>query len=340
MAERLEPVIVWALVERPRSEDELLSISINALGAEAGVAELGAGVAKLWSLQHDRGISENTALREVMRNIRAVLGIVKKRILDAEYCEKAHGVTISKVGRRIQFGRKNYGSIYFVKNGTRYDWKAEVSSLARKLILESAEKESAVRTILDALERDDHVFVKDLPHQYRSIRQGVDLLAEHWLAEEKTLPDGTRVITVPGFAPESINLIITKDGITVAEGGTGMAATDDGEGFAKQFFEKNSAKPESMKFYENFSANTWTIGPEGPKISKISFSLVVFDPESQALHVADCSSKRAGTSELRELHSKKMQWGLPSRMHYFAPGFSSTARALAAELGIVLHETA
>jgi len=342
MASRLEPVIVSALKKSPLCDEELLSLSITALGAESGISEIGADVKKLWSLQHERSIADRTAIHEVLRNVRAVLSIVKKRLLSYDYCEKTYGIKVSKVGRRIQFGRRNFGEVYFVENkGGGNDWKKGVSSLARKLVLDCAEKTSAVRTILDALEKDDYVRVKSLPHQYRSIKQAADLLKDYWLAEEKTLSDGTRVITVPGFSAESISIIKKEEEGVSGGGGGGWNRMSVEESFAREFFEKNSATPSSLKFFnEKFSANTWTIGPDGPRVSKISFSIVVFDKASQILEVADCSEKRAGTAELKELHSKKLQWGLPARMHYFAPNFSSAARTLADELGVVLHETA
>lgn len=332
LAEKLEPILIEALKKQEAmSENCLESTAINALGELAGLTELGNRLKKLWSLQGGRKLSDTTTINAVLRNLRAVLRIVKNRLLNSEYCNDKYGTTIGRIDRRIQFGRKNFGMLYFAKTPS---WKEAVSGLARKLILENAGGDSAARSILDALERNDgYVLVKSIPHQYRSIQQAANLLQSYFLTEKKTTPGGKKIITVPGFAVENLSS-------AVAVARCGMTDTDNGavSGTAREFFERGAKNPDSLDFRDNFVAKAWTLGPEGPKVCRITFSLVVFDRQGPVLHVVDSARKRAGSPAVRELHRKKLQWGLPARMHLFAPGFTKSAQRLANELGIQLHE--
>lgn len=310
LADSIEPEIVEALKLEPLTEPEIFASACSALGAGQSPREIAASLRRMYSLQFRRGISESTALVSVLGQLKKAVSSVKKRLLEAGYSKAKYGVDVKAVEREIRFGKDYRGRIFHCG-----DAGGKLKEKARALIM--AHPESCAAEILSAISRRGYVFASELKSQKRAIDLAAGLLVAYGLAA-RGVHEGKEVLHEPGFSAQTIGL--------AREAGPPAAGLSE-------FFGKRG-----FRVWENFRCGTWTLTAEGPKVVRIGFRLVAFDPENFQLHIADSSGrKRADVSRLRALRRKVRDWGLPAALHFFAPEFTQSAEKYAAKWGIRLH---
>lgn len=311
LAEAIEPELIEALKREPLSEPEIFAAACSALGAGQSPKEMAASLRRMYSLQFRRSVSESTALVSVLSHLKKAVSSVKNRILDSGYSRAKYGVDVLAVEREIRFGHDYHGRIFYCSGD-----EGKLREKARALIM--AHPESCAAEILSAISKRGYVFASELKSQKRATDLAAGLLGAYGLAA-RGVYEGRELLHEPGFSAQTISL---------------AQETGPSDGLSEFFGKKG------FKVWGNFRCGTWALAAEGPKVVRIGFRLVAFDPQNFQLHIADSSGKKkADVSRLRALKRKAKDWGLPAALHFFAPEFTPSAEKYAAKWGIRLHHT-
>lgn len=205
--------------------------------------------------------------------------------------------------RVIQFGKDYHGQIY-------YKDKNKATAKAEDIIINS---DSTAAEVLRKVNERGYVYESELPYQRRLLDLAADLLKDFGLAQ-KTKINGRYLIHKKGFDPQSARLEESRD--------IPLESAWSGRGWRVE---------------ENFSAGTWVLGADGPRVKKFKFDLLGFDPKNRQLHLAVTSDKRLGKGELDSFRVRALEWGLPAVLHAVAPEFTSGAQKYARTWGIELE---
>lgn len=311
LAGSIEPKIVEAIKEAPKTEPEIFAAACSALGAGQSPKEIAASLRRMYSLRFRRNVSESTAMVSILTQLKRVVSSIKERLLSDGYSEQKYGTGIRTIEREIRFGHDYYGRIFY-----RAGDDGKLREKVRSIIM--AHPDSAAAEILSAVRGRGYVYSSELKCQKRSIDLAADLLRSYGLIE-RGLHDGRELFSVPGFSNQTIEL--------APEAGTKKGTLPD-------FF----GRERGFKVWANFRCGTWTLTADGPKVVRMGFGAVAFDPENFQLHIADSGRKRTDVSKLRALRRKARDWGLPAALHFFAPSFTPSAEKYAAKWGIRLHQ--
>lgn len=314
LAGSMEPKIAEAIMKEPLTEPEIFAAACSALGAGQSPKEIAASIRRMYSLRFRRSVSESTAMVSVLSQLKRVVSSVKERLLLKDGGRSRYGTEIRAVGREIRFGRDYYGRIFY-----RAGDEERLQEKAKAIVM--AHPDSTAAGILSALQTRGYVFSSELKSQKRAIDLASDLLLSYGLIG-RGMHDGKELFHVPGFSSQTIDLV-------APEAGGGPVAAGFSEFFGKKGF----------KVWKNFRCGIWTLAAEGPKVVRMGFGAVAFDPESFQLHIADSNRKKTDISKLRALRRKARDWGLPAVLHFFAPSFTPTAEKYAAKWGIRMHST-
>ncbi len=311
LADSIEPRIVEAIKKEPLTEPDIFASACSALGAGSGPKEIAASLKRMYSLQFRRNVSESTAMVSVLAQLRRAVSSVKDTLLEAGHSKPKYGVEIKAVEREIRFGRDYYGRIFYCAGE-----EDKLREKARSIIL--AHPTSTAAEILSALQSRGYVFSSELKNQKRAVDLASDLLVAYGLIG-RGVHDGRELFHTPGFSSQTITLTRECRPTTSR---------------LSEFFGRNG-----FKAWENFRCGTWTLTADGPKVVRIGFGAVAFDPENFQLHIADSNRKKTDISKLRALRRKAKDWGLPAALHFFAPAFTESAQKYAGKWGIRLHTT-
>ncbi len=310
LAASIEPKIVEAIRHEPLTEPEIFAAACSALGAGQGPREIAASLRRMYSLKFRHNVSESTAMVSVLGQLKRVVSSVKERLLSDGYSERKYGTGIMAVEREIRFGHDYYGRIFYAAGDD-----GKLRKKVRDIIM--AHPDSAAAEILSAVQARGYVYSSELKCQKRAADLAADLLMSYGLMGRGT-HDGRELFHVPGFSDQTIELSPE----------TGPTKGRLSEAFGRKGF----------KTWENFRCGTWTLTSDGPKVVRMGFGAVAFDPENFQLHIADSSRKKTDISKLRALRRKAVDWGLPAALHFFAPSFTPSAEKYAAKWGIRLHK--
>ncbi len=183
VAATLAPRLMQELSRGALSESEILAVSTRVLGVDSSPAELVSGLKKMYKMQFRESLSDRTALKEVLFNLKKAVELTKAKLV-------SRGVKMT--GRKFQFGKDFAGRIFYLDNN---QLQKKVRELLKK-------QQAAVATqLLVQLDKRNYVRLKQLPLQPRAISLATGLLVGAGLAELKG-----EFLVSPGFDISTIQL--------------------------------------------------------------------------------------------------------------------------------------